>query len=608
MPDLLALGVIALLGFICQWIAWRVHIPGILFLLICGILLGPVFGTIDPDALFGDLLFPIVSLSVAIILFEGSLTLKATELREIGSSVRNMVSYGALVNMAITTISVHYIIGLSWSIAALFGAIMVVTGPTVIMPMLRSVKPNAKISKALRWEGIVIDPLGALLAVLVFEWIVAQQTSGHLSHVFLVFGETVALGLVLGVVVGHIFGLLLRHELVPEYLQNYAAIAFVVAAFALSNTIKHESGLLTVTIMGIWLTNMKGVHIRDILNFKETLTVILVSVLFIILAARIEFETLLQLGWGAIAVLMVMQFIARPVKVFLCTMGSTFNFKERLLLSWIGPRGIVAAAVSAVFALRLEELGVEAAQLLVPLAFTIIIGTVVIQSATAGPLAKLLGVSESDSQGFLIIGANPVGIAIAKALESAEVKTLLCDTKWERVSEARMAGLEVYHGNPISDHADLHLELAGLEGMVGLSRFQSDNTAAALRFREDFGIRNIFALSSEADTKSHAKHRASAFYKGQVLFDEDIRYQRLDKLLREGASIKNTRLSEEYGFEQWRQDNPGDKSILLFALDADKKLHWQVAGEELKVENDWDIFALRENGNGDIPRNANTES
>ena len=594
MSDLLTLGAIALLGFCCQWLAWRTRVPGILFLLICGILLGPVSGVLDPDALFGELLFPFVSLSVAIILFEGSLTLKLTELKEIGPTVRNMVSYGALVNMFVSTVATHYLIGLSWPVAALFGAIMVVTGPTVIMPMLRSVKPNAKVSKALRWEGIVIDPLGALLAVLVFEWIVAQQTSANLTHVFGVFAQTVALGLMVGVVAGQLFGMLLRHQIIPDYLQNYAAIAFVIAAFAASNTLLHESGLLTVTIMGIWLTNMKDVHIRDILNFKETLTVILVSSLFIVLAARVDFGNLLQLGWGAVAVLLVMQFVARPLKVFLSTVGSTFNMNERIVMAWIGPRGIVAAAVSVVFALRLEELGVESAELLVPLAFTIIIGTVVIQSATARPLARLLGVGESGNQGFLVIGANPLGLAIAKALESADIKTTVCDTKWERVREARMAGLETYHGNPISDHADLHLELAGLEGMLGLSPFQSDNLAAALRFREDFGIGNIFALSSRAEAKSHARHRASAFYKGQVLFDEDIRYEPLAWLLRKGATIKKTQLSENYEFDQWLKENPADESVLLFAIDGNGKLHWRVAGEELKPQRGWSLYALRQ--------------
>ncbi|OMH28469.1 sodium:proton antiporter [Motiliproteus sp. MSK22-1] len=593
MPDLLMLGIILLLGFLCQWFAWRIQLPAILFLLLTGILLGPTFSLLDPNALFGDLLFPFVSLSVAIILFEGSLTLKSVELRDIGPCVRNMVSYGALLNATVTTTATHYLTGLSWSISALFGAIMVVTGPTVIMPMLRSVRPSANIAKVLRWEGIVIDPLGALLAVLIFEWIAAQQTSADLLHVISIFGQTIGLGIALGILTGHCFGLLLRHHLIPEYLQNFAAIAFVIAAFSGSNTLLHESGLLTVTIMGIWLTNMKGVHTRNILNFKETLTVIFVSSLFIILAARINFESLLQLGWGAVAVLVVMQFLARPIKVFICTIGSNFSFNERLLLAWIGPRGIVAAAVSVVFALRLEQLGMANADLLVPLAFSIIIGTVVIQSATARPLAKLLNVNEPDTQGFLIIGANPVAIIIARALKMAEIKTILCDTEWENICAARMVGLQTYYGNPISDHADLHLEVTSLGGMLGLSNYHSQNTAAALRFREDFGIRNIFTLASKQDEKPHNKHRASEFYKGKVLFDESIRYNNLNSFINEDTQVKSTQLTDTYDYSDWKSDNNSKKSILLFAIDPNNRLHWLTADNTLSPTTGWCLYALR---------------
>lgn len=592
MQDLLMLGLIGLIGFSCQWLAWRIKLPAILFLLLSGILLGPTFGILDPDALFGDLLFPFVSLSVAVILFEGSLTLKRTEIEGIGKSVRNMVSYGALITAAITTTATHYFTGLSWSLSALFGAIMVVTGPTVIMPMLRTVRPSSSVAKTLRWESIIIDPLGALLAVLVFEWIVAQQTSADLSHVLSIFGQTIAVGIFLGIAIGHCFGLLLKHNLIPEYLHNFAAIAFVGAAFSGSNALLHESGLLTVTVMGIWLTNMKGVHIRDILNFKETLTVIFVSALFIILAARINFDSLLQLGWGAVAVLAVMQFIARPTKIFACTLGSSFTLNEKILLSWIGPRGIVAAAVSVVFSLRLEDLGMADADLLVPLAFSIIIGTVIIQSATARPLAKLLKVSQPETQTFLIIGANPVAITIAKALETAEVKTVLCDTYWEHISAARMEGLQTYYGNPISDHADLHMDLSSMGGMLGLSHYHSSNTAAALRFREDFGIRNIYTLASAEDEKSHSKHRTSEFYKGQILFDESIRYGELYKFVSKNTQIKNTQLSETYTFSDWQTDNHSDKTVLLFAIDTNKKLHWFTADNTLEPKADWTLYAI----------------
>lgn len=591
-PNLLILVLIGLLGLLCQWAAWRIKLPAILFLLLTGILLGPTFGILDPDILFGDLLFSFISLSVAIILFEGSLTLKRSELSEIGDSVRNMVSYGALINATITTIAAHYFTGLSWSLSALFGAIMVVTGPTVIMPMLRSVRPNALISRTLRWESIIIDPLGALFAVLVFEWIVAQQASSELVHVFVVFAETIATGALLGIFIGYCFGLLLRNRLIPEFLQNFAAIAFVTSTFAISNILMHESGLLAVTIMGIVLANMPGVHTKDILSFKESLTLIFVSALFIILSARINFDALIAIGWGALGVLLTMQFVARPCKIMVSTFNSNFSFNERLLLSWVGPRGIVAAAITAVFALKLETMQMEGAELLVPLAFSVIVGTVLIQSITARALAKTLNVCEPNTKGFLVIGANRIAITLCKALEAIEIKTILCDTNWEDISAARMEGLNTYYGNAMSDHAELHLDLTSLGGMLGLSRNHATNTTSALRFREDFGSRKIFILPAIEDEKSHNKHRASEFYKGRVLFSNDITYRKLNSLIEKGAQIKKTQISDAYTFEDWTSDNDNKQTISLFALSKKNDFYWFTSKDTIEPKSGWTIFSL----------------
>ncbi|MFT4615521.1 MAG: NhaP-type Na+/H+ or K+/H+ antiporter [Bacteroidia bacterium] len=592
-PDILMLSTIGLLGLLCQWFAWRVKLPAILFLLVVGILIGPVSGFLKPDQLFDDLLFSFISLSVAIILFEGSLTLKRSEFSEVGDVVQKLVSYGAILNALITTVATHYLTGLSWSLSALFGAIMVVTGPTVIMPMLRTVKPNALLARTLRWESIVIDPLGALFAVLVFEWIIAQETSSDLVHVFTVFAQTIATGVLLGVAVGYGFGLLLRHRLLPDYLQNFAAIAFVTSTFALSNTLMHESGLLSVTIMGIWLANMRGVYTRDILNFKESLTLILVSSLFIILSARVEFGGLIALGWGAVGVLLVIQFIARPLKVFLCTLNSNFSRNERLLLAWVGPRGIVAAAITAVFALKLESMQIENAELLVPLAFSVIIGTVVIQSSTARYLTKALGVNAPNTKGYLIIGASPLAVAVGSALKSANINTVLCDTDWDNISAARMAGLNTYYGNAMSDHAELHLDLTALGGMVGLSRNHAVNSSAALRFREDFGPRKIFVLPGVQDQRAHSKHRAGEQYAGRVLLDSQWSYRKLYRLIfRYDAQIKQTQLSEAYQYTQWQDNNDPEEAVPLFALDESELLHWFTEDDELEPQPGWTIYAL----------------
>ena len=555
-PSLLLLSFIGLLGLLCQWLAWRVKLPAILFLLLTGILLGPVSGVLDPDALFGDLLFSFISLSVAIILFEGSLTLKRSELSEVGSVVKNLVTYGALLNGLIVTVCTHYLTGISWSLSALFGAIMVVTGPTVIMPMLRTVRPNAVLARTLRWEGIVIDPLGALLAVLVFEWIVAHQIGTNLLHVFSIFGQTIAVGSILGAAVAYSYGLLLRHRFIPLYLHNFSAIVVVTSTFAVSNILMHESGLLAVTIMGIWLANMRGVDTRDILNFKENLTLMLVSTLFIVLSARLEFDGLIT-------------------------------------LAWVGPRGIVAAAITAVFALKLELMNIPHAELLVPLAFSVIIGTVVIQSATARYLTVKLGVNAPDVKGYLVIGANPVAIAVAKALQEAKIETVVCDSDWSNISAARMAGLKTYYGNALSDHAEMHLDMTTLGGIVGLSRNHAVNSAAALRFREDFGPRKIFVLPELYHQKEHSKHHASELYSGRVVLGSDWSYQKLYRLVNGHETLtKSTLLTEEYLYSQWLENNDMETVVPLFALDESGNLFWFTADEALQPKPGWKLFSL----------------
>ncbi len=570
MNTLLLLGSIGFLGFLCQWLSATVKLPAILFLLLSGILIGPVLGIFDPNAVFGDLLFPFISLSVAVILFEGALTLDRRELKEIGSPAQRMVTIGVLINSGVITVATHYLLGLSWSLSALFGALMVVTGPTVIMPMLKTVRPKSKIGDVLRWEGIVIDPIGALFAVLVFEWIAVQNSSAELTEVFLVFSGTVFIGFFIGITAGYLFGLLLRHHWMPEKLNNFGALASVCFVFALSDGLMHESGLLAVTVMGMWLANMKGVHIDPILEFKEDLTVVFVSILFIVLAARLDFNGFSELGWSALLILLVMQFVARPLKVVVSFLGSDFTWQERAMVSWIGPRGIVAAAISSVFALRLSELGVQGAELLVPLAFLIIIGTVVIQSLTARPVAKLLKVALPSTQGVVIIGANPFSVQVANALSAIKVDSVICDSDWEKLRLARSEGLRTYYGNPSSEHAHIHMDLAPYGKMLGLSSHFEYNIAQANSFREDFGARGIFSLAPNQDTKRFHKHVVASHKGARILFSEALSYKNFNNRISEGWRVKTTELTDEFNFERWRESNPD--AIFLFVRNKDGQI------------------------------------
>ncbi|MFA7553056.1 MAG: sodium:proton antiporter [Spongiibacteraceae bacterium] len=563
----LVLALILLAAMFCQWIAWRVRLPAILFLLIAGLIAGPLMGWVDPDALFGDLLMPMVSLSVAIILFEGSLTLNLKEIKDVSKVVQRMITVGALATWVIVACATQFIFDFSWQVSALFGAVAIVTGPTVIVPMLRSVRPTRKIANILRWEGIAIDPIGALMAVLTYEFILASVEHPAISHVFLLFFGSLATGIISGITTGYILGKLLSKNLLPEYLQNLATLSLVLISFTASNAIQHESGLIAVTVMGMWLANKTDVDIHPILNFKEHLSLLLISILFIVLAARIDLNQLASIASKALLLLLVLQFIARPIKIWISTVGLDVSWPERGLLAWIAPRGIVAAAISAIFADKLVASGYPDAALLVPLTFSMIIGTVVLQSSTARIIAVWLGVAEPPPKGFLIVGANAFSIAVAQELVKHDLRCVLADSSWENIRQARMAGLETFYGNPVSEQADTLLDLSGIGGLLAMSRQRYINVISAVHYRADFGADRIFSLAAAADRNQLDKHKASGSYQGSKLFSDDMTYGDLVSMVVKGRQVKSTTLTEEFDWNTYMEKYEKTR-LPLFLIDS----------------------------------------
>ncbi|WP_336367924.1 cation:proton antiporter [Marinobacter sp. C2H3] len=586
----LLLATIGVLSLACQWLAWRVRMPAILFLLAGGLVAGPVTGVLVPEAVFGDLLFPVVSLAVAIILFEGSLTLRFEEIRGHGKMVRNLVPVGSVVACITGTLAARWVLDLSWQVSLLFGAISIVTGPTVIAPLLRSVRPKAKLANTLRWEGIIIDPVGALLAVLVFEGIVSWGQGNVFEHALVLFGKTVLVGLLVGAVAGYLNGLVLRKHWIPQYLHNAGTLTFMLGVYAFSNEVAHESGLLTVTIMGIWMANMKQVPIESILEFKESLSVLLISALFIILAARVEFNAIADLGWGLVVVIGALVLVARPLSIFLSAIGTDLTLKDKLFLSWIAPRGIVAAAVSALFAFQLQRLGYDSASALVPLVIMLIIATVTLQSLTARPLAHLLGVAEPAAYGYLILGANPVARMIAQALRKHEVPVTLADTNWENVRQARMANLSVYFGNPVSEHAATHLDLTGIGNLLVVSPYKHMNSLATYHFLDWFGSQHVFTLS-EGDQDQNARHQtAEKIQLTRGLFD-GVSYAKLASLVSQGYSVRTTQLSETFDYEAFLETYQ-HQALVLFVFDSKDRIVPVRQMDGLKPEDDWLLISL----------------
>lgn len=563
----LAIAFIIALGVAAQWVAWRMRVPAILPLLATGFLVGPLLGWLRPDELVPpNLLFPLVSLAVGLILFEGGLTLRFSELRDTRQVVINLVTWGALITWLCAAAAAYFIIGLDLQLAALFGALILVTGPTVIGPLLRIVRPNAKVANVLKWEGIVIDVVGALVAVLVFEAIVLLNHGEPLGTIVLLLGRFLLVGAGVGAAGGLALAWLLKRRALPDYLVNVTALAFLFSFFALANAFSAESGLFTAVVMGIIVANIGVPNLESLLAFKEDLTVLFVSVLFIVLAANIHLDLLLAaLSWETLLLLALVIFVIRPLDVMLSTIGSKLNLKERAFVAWIGPRGIVAASVTSLLAARLQSAGIFGAEQLVPLVFIVIVGTVLLASLTAKPLGLRLGVADPDPQGFLLLGAHPVARQIGHALSEAGARVMLADTNWSNVAAARQEGLNTYFGSLLSDRSDDQLRLAGIGRLLALTSNDEANALTAVKFGREFGKANVFQLapkSVEDDSR-----RLGGDDRGRWLSDERISFARLEELYSGGATIEQVELSEDRTLEDYL-DEYGERAVPLVILNG----------------------------------------
>lgn len=568
-PGLAIAGIIGL-GMFAQWFAWRIRIPAILPLLLIGFFIGPVFQLLKPSELIStDFLFPAVSLAVGLILFEGGMTLRLPEIQEVRSVVRRLISVGAIVTWLAATAASHWITGLELPLAFLFGALIIVTGPTVIGPLIRNVRPTTKIANILKWEGILIDPVGALIAVLVFEYLLISSPANAIGHTALIMFQVILVGSLVGAIGGWFLAFILRRHFVPDYLVNLVALALVFVTFAISNELAHESGLLATTIMGMIVANRKVPNQEELLSFKETLSVLFISMLFIVLAANIRLEALLDaLSWRSLLLVIVIMVVIRPLNIFISSVGSSLSLREKLFLSWIAPRGIVAASVSSLFAFELAHAGVyENAETVEALVFIVIVGTVVLNSLTAKPLAQLLKVAEPDPQGFVILGAHPFARNIASFLKAEGFTTLLADTNWTNVATARVDGLNAYYGSLLSNNSDEEVNYSGIGRLLALTSNDEANALTASKYARDFGSQEVYQLQSKHGTNE--RRQVGEEQRGRPLFSEEASYANLSNLFSHNAKIKKTDITEQYGLQDIEKQY-GSNYIPMFVINGKK--------------------------------------
>lgn len=565
---LIGLSLIIVLGVCAQWLAWRLRLPSILLLLALGFVAGPITHILNPDEVFGALLFPIVSISVAVILYEGGLTLALADLPKVGVVVRNLVTIGAAVTLLLSAVAARYVLGLQWPLALLLGAVLSVTGPTVIIPLIRHVRPRGKLGAIAKWEGIVIDPIGALLAVLVFEIIASAAGQVGTRQVIFSAVYTVLVGGGLGLVAAVVLAVLFARHLVPDFLDNAMSLMLVVGTFTLSNHIQHESGLFAVTVMGFVLANQKYADVKHIIDFKENLRVLLISTLFILLSARLTLAELTNVSVAGFAFVAILILIVRPASVWVSTLGSKLDWKERTFLAWMAPRGIVAAAVSSVLALRLEGIYPQAS-LLVPYTLLVIVCTVAVYGLTAGPLARWLGLANSNPQGVLFVGAHNWSRQIAEVLRREGIRVQMVDTNRANVVASRMAELPTYFGSVLSEHALTEIDLDGIGYMCAMTPNDAVNSLAGRMFHGPFGRANIYQLSM---VKEHAGAKPlSIGMHGRLLFDKAATYPELTSKFARGSVVRATSITEEFDADAARARYGADL-IALFIITQDGKL------------------------------------
>jgi NhaP-type Na+/H+ or K+/H+ antiporter len=557
---MLELAGIIILGILAQWVAWKFKIPAILPLILIGLLVGPIAAAylsedgskwIEPiwngeKGLFpGENLYYFVSLAISVILFEGGLTLKRDEIKNVGPVITKLITLGSAITFFGAGIVAHYIFELGWEMSFLFSGLIIVTGPTVITPILRNIPLKKDLSTVLKWEGILIDPIGALVAVLVFEFISVGGDGGFTKTALIEFGKILLFGTTFGFTFAHALAYAINKKLIPHYLLNVVSLSTVLLVFVESEVFAHESGLLAVVVMGMVLGNSKLKNIKELLYFKESLSVLLISMLFILLAANINIEDLMLLyTWKTAALFAIVVFIIRPLAVFASTTNSKLKLNEKLFISWVGPRGIVAAGIASLFGSKLLKEGVEGAEYITPLVFMIVLGTVVLNATTARLFAKMVGVFLKSSNGILIVGASKPSRLIARFLKDKGKRVVLIDTNKKFIEQALEDGLEALNQNIYDENLTDNIELNDVGYLIALTANDAVNIHTLNSFSKDFGEHGSYKIASSIEAQIATKNERESF------FTPNDDFINLSEAYRENPQINEVKITSENEYKK----------------------------------------------------------
>lgn len=555
---------VGVLGMAAQWVAWRFRIPAIILLLAAGLVFGPATGLLVPAHVLGSLIRPMVAAAVSIILFEGGLTLDFRGLKDASQGVRRIVLVAAPLMWLLISLAAHYVAQLSWPTATVIGGILVVTGPTVVQPLLKNARLEARPAAVLRWEAIVNDPIGALFAVLAYEVFVQSHAGESASQTVLQLSLYIGLAGGLGYGLARAVSFAYRTTFVPEYLKVPTLFVLVLACFIGGNELLDEAGLLAVTVMGVTLGNSRIASLTEIRRFKEHAAVLLVSGVFVVLTADINPKLLQQLDWRSAAFVALLIFAIRPAIVFLTTLRTNLNWRECLLISWVAPRGVVAVATAAVFGGALAGHGAADGSKVPALVFAIVLTTVILFGLTMTPLARWLKLASASEPGVLIVGCNAWTLSLAGILTAMEIPVMIADRSWWRLKGAREASIPTYYGEILAEAAEHKLDYVRFGYLIAATDSHAYNTLVCTDLGPSFGRQNVFQIgrmeSQELDPRDIALTLG-----GRTLMKAGFDLGALMSRLAEGWSFRKTKLTDEFDFDSYRSTLASDAQVILLA-------------------------------------------
>lgn len=485
---------IAVGGVAAQWLAWRLRLPAIVLLFAFGLLIGPVLHVLQPSAAFGAGLRPIVGLAVAIVVFEGGLALDLRELRAAGGGVFRLTVVALPISFFLASLAAHLVAAMPWASALLYGAITVVTGPTVVLPLLRNTRLQARTASFFKWEAIVNDPVGALLAAVVLAVMLAGGHQGTSIAAELVEGLVAAV--TLGVGGAYLFRYLVERDLVQESLKTPMLLAFALGVYVLSNLVMEESGLGAATILGIALANLRIRGLAELTRIKESLVVLIVSALFVVLTANLDRSLFAKLTWPTYVLTAAMIFAVRPLAIALATAGSDLSLRERVLTGWIAPRGIVAAAVASVAGAKLSASGHPGGELVMPAVFTLIASTMILHGFSLAPVARIMGLTLGDRPTLAIVGATVWTETLAQTLLKAGSRVLLIDTFAGALDVARSKGIPVLQAELMSEHGMESLREHRIDYLFAATQNDIYNSLICSKLAPELGRGRVFQLAA----------------------------------------------------------------------------------------------------------------